>query len=321
MKVVETSGDMALDRPAWGSIAGSNPFPPLPIEFKGPSLGLRFTFYYNETPTGSLISPHTQAERIQTSPPPAQKQSSSAAPELATEALSLYREGRFDEAAQRYQRLLQMPPISADAYIGLTRVYLRQKKVREAHETISKGLAVADSPTLRVAHGEVLFREGKLTEAEQEWLSVINSGHADARAHLGLARLSIASTQYKQAKTEIDEAHRLDLDDPDIQFYWIRSQGLGAGLRDSNHDCRLATPPAAAIAPAKLMLFGGLNHKGYLGCLNCSEYVTDSVFNKFVSFGSEFSSGSIWNTYSEFASHRTQPTALQPIRHGSTRDC
>jgi len=88
-----------------------------------------------------------------------------------------------------------------------------------------------------------------------------------------------------------------------------------------NSASAMATPPAAAIAPAKLMLFGGLNHKGHLGCLNCSEYATDSVFNKFVSFGSEFSSGSIWNTYSEFASHRTQPTALQPIRHGSTRDC
>jgi TonB family protein len=43
----QTSGDAALDRPAWGSITGSDPFPPLPTEFTGPYLALRFRFYYN----------------------------------------------------------------------------------------------------------------------------------------------------------------------------------------------------------------------------------------------------------------------------------
>jgi len=47
MKLVASSGDVALDRPAWGSITASNPFPPLPNEFNGPYLALRFRFYYN----------------------------------------------------------------------------------------------------------------------------------------------------------------------------------------------------------------------------------------------------------------------------------
>jgi outer membrane biosynthesis protein TonB len=41
------SGDDALDRPAYGSITASTPFPPLPHEFKGQYLQLRFRFYYN----------------------------------------------------------------------------------------------------------------------------------------------------------------------------------------------------------------------------------------------------------------------------------
>lgn len=41
------SGDVALDRAAWGGITASAPFAPLPTEFKGPYLGLRFHFYYN----------------------------------------------------------------------------------------------------------------------------------------------------------------------------------------------------------------------------------------------------------------------------------
>ena len=32
---------------AWGGIMGSNPFPPLPNEFRGDHLSLRFRFYYN----------------------------------------------------------------------------------------------------------------------------------------------------------------------------------------------------------------------------------------------------------------------------------
>lgn len=47
MRLVASSGDIALDRPAWGSITASNPFPPLPTDFTGPYLALRFRFYYN----------------------------------------------------------------------------------------------------------------------------------------------------------------------------------------------------------------------------------------------------------------------------------
>jgi len=44
------SGDVALDRAAWGGITGASPYPPLPKEFKGPYLALRFAFLYNITP-------------------------------------------------------------------------------------------------------------------------------------------------------------------------------------------------------------------------------------------------------------------------------
>ncbi len=51
------SGDVALDRAAWGSVTASNPFPPLPREFVSQcgvpirdekcNLGLRFYYFYN----------------------------------------------------------------------------------------------------------------------------------------------------------------------------------------------------------------------------------------------------------------------------------
>lgn len=47
------SGDVALDRAAWGGITGASPYPPLPREFKGQFLELRFGFYYNLDPSKS----------------------------------------------------------------------------------------------------------------------------------------------------------------------------------------------------------------------------------------------------------------------------
>jgi TonB family protein len=47
MKLYGPSGDVALDRAAWGGITGSNPFPPLPSGFPGEYLSIRCRFYYN----------------------------------------------------------------------------------------------------------------------------------------------------------------------------------------------------------------------------------------------------------------------------------
>jgi TonB family protein len=55
MKINESSGRIALDRAAWGGISSSNPFAPLPMQFKGEYLLLRFTFWYN--PEGGVVKP------------------------------------------------------------------------------------------------------------------------------------------------------------------------------------------------------------------------------------------------------------------------
>jgi TonB family protein len=47
MRLAGPSGDVSLDRAAWGGITGSNPFPPLPGEFRGEYLALRIHFFYN----------------------------------------------------------------------------------------------------------------------------------------------------------------------------------------------------------------------------------------------------------------------------------
>jgi predicted aspartyl protease len=109
---------------------------------------------------------------------------------------------------------------------------LKQKNVQLADETISKGVKVADGPVVRVALGEVYFRQGKLLDANAEWVNVINSGHASARAYLGKARVGRALSLYKQAKENLEKAHQLDPDDPDIQRYWMETLSRDERIRN-----------------------------------------------------------------------------------------
>ena len=55
MKIGTRSGDVQLDRAAWVSITASNPFPPLPKDFAGDQIGLRFYYYYNVKPEAARI--------------------------------------------------------------------------------------------------------------------------------------------------------------------------------------------------------------------------------------------------------------------------
>ena len=50
------------------------------------------------------------------------------------------------------------------------------------------------------------------------------------------------------------------------------------------------------------MLFGGKDHKAFLGCLNCADASPLSVCNDVGKYGSDVSSDSIWNDVGTFGS-------------------
>jgi tetratricopeptide (TPR) repeat protein len=147
------------------------------------------------------------------------------------EAMLLDRKGDFDRAITKYQQYLQQEPKSPAAYAGLTRCYLKKKDVAQAYNAVQKGLDVADAWPLRVALGEVYFRQGKIPEAETEWVQVINSGHQAARAYMGIARVRWAIQMNKSAKTMIEKAHELDPNDEDIRKLWIGTLPRGERIK------------------------------------------------------------------------------------------
>lgn len=63
----------------------------------------------------------------------------------------------------------------------------------------------------------------------------------------------------------------------------------------------LIAPAASAQTPA-LLVFGGDDHKTFLGCLNCNKYSAGSVCNEYGANGSKYNTTSIWNPYGTFGS-------------------
>lgn len=138
------------------------------------------------------------------------------------EAKALYRKGDFDAAITKYEQILQQKPPSPDAYAGLVRSYLKKKDVQHAYDTATQALQVVDAEPIHVALGEVYFRQGRIHDAEEEWVKVVNTGRQDAHAYMGLARVRWALSMYKSGWTMIDKAHTIDPTDPEIQRLWTQ---------------------------------------------------------------------------------------------------
>lgn len=64
----------------------------------------------------------------------------------------------------------------------------------------------------------------------------------------------------------------------------------------------LASLAPVARADVALLLFGGEDHKTFLGCVNCGRYESSSICNKYGDQGSKYATDSIWNKYGDFGS-------------------
>ncbi len=152
-----------------------------------------------------------------------------------------FRKGSFDQAIAKYNEALKSGTQSAEVYTGMVRCYLRQDKIRDAAETLEKGLQAKPSDSgLKVVQGELLFRQGKVGEAEKTFVQLINAGDAPARAYLGLARVSSAVAMYAREYRLIVRAHELDPGDQDIQKEWMTT--LARADRIKSLESYLAQP-------------------------------------------------------------------------------
>ena len=142
-------------------------------------------------------------------------------PDLSA-ANQLYRSGRFAEAADKYQSILKSDPKLIAAQAGLIRSWLRQEKVDEALAAATADLAAQpNSAPLLASMGDVQFRIAKMAEAEGYYQKALAADPRQVQALLGLARLYDAYSLYRQAYNQLQIAHQVAPNDPDIQRRWF----------------------------------------------------------------------------------------------------
>ena len=181
------------------------------------------------TSQSSAVAPQEHASAAPSSSPAGSKVcaiTSDTAPRLSAplaSALKLYRTGKFDEAIAAYTAILPTGGSeAAAAYAGLARVYLEQNNSAQAFVAAQKAVTLTpDHAPAIVALGEVYFRQGKLSEAQAAFAKPLHACDLDARAFLGLNQLYTVSLNWKSAKSNIDQAFKLDPDDPDIQRVYM----------------------------------------------------------------------------------------------------
>jgi hypothetical protein len=68
----------------------------------------------------------------------------------------------------------------------------------------------------------------------------------------------------------------------------------------------------AAMPSGKLMVFGGRNNDVYLGCLNCSQYASDSLLNAYGTHGNKYAANGLLNKFSPYGSRYSALSACNP---------
>ena len=142
-------------------------------------------------------------------------------PDLSA-ADQLYRSGKFADAAEKYQSILKADPGLIAAQVGLVRSELRQEKVDDAFASATAYLsAQPNSAPLLAAMGDVQFRLAKMAEAETAYMNALKADPKNVQARLGLARLYRSYSLYRQAYNQLQAAHEIAPEDPEVQRRWF----------------------------------------------------------------------------------------------------
>jgi tetratricopeptide (TPR) repeat protein len=151
----------------------------------------------------------------------AQSPISNAAPDAVAAAKTLFKQGKFQQAASAYRAILEQNKTSSEGYSGLVQSYIKTEDVRAADEASQQALtALPESAPVHAARGDVLFRKGLMPEAENEYKSALKLDDKCARAWLGMGRIYSAVSRRKDAQQAFVRAHELDPQDGDSLYYW-----------------------------------------------------------------------------------------------------
>jgi tetratricopeptide (TPR) repeat protein len=137
-------------------------------------------------------------------------------------AYTLYRAGKYAEAAAKFQALVKADPKMVLAQAGLVHSLLREQKIDEAQAAAIRALTLQpNSAPLITTMGDVQFRLGEMPEAERSYLKAQGLTPNDPAPYLGVARVYRAYSLFRRAFDQLNRAHQIAPDNPDMQRMWL----------------------------------------------------------------------------------------------------
>ncbi len=119
--------------------------------------------------------------------------------------------GNNKDAEEAYKRAIAADPKIIEAYLFLSRNYMRDRRFKEAQPVLETGLSQApDNAAMRVGMGELALHERNLERAENEFKKAIELNPYSADAHLGASRVSQERGKFELAATQVEKALQLN---------------------------------------------------------------------------------------------------------------
>lgn len=133
-------------------------------------------------------------------------------------------EGKFQDAASKYQDALKLDKNMEAAQVGLAMALLRSGKLDAALDAATAAFTShPDSAPVMVVLGRVQFRLGDMGDAEEAYHAALQIDSTNVDAYLGLAHLYRAYSLYAHAYAALKRAHDLDPHNPEIQLMWMQT--------------------------------------------------------------------------------------------------
>jgi predicted aspartyl protease len=185
----------------------------------------------------SLACAQQPSDPAAVSAPASNASSARASNDPLVAATAKFNAGHFSEARDAFKAALTecaAAQTCGRAHAGVVRTLLREEKLKEAEEAAATAQAALPADSyVHTAIGELRFRQGRLFDADKEFVAAANAGFPrDARAYLGLARYYRVISMFKRSAEMLEIANRIDPNDPEIRFHWLVTQPASVRLRE-----------------------------------------------------------------------------------------
>ncbi len=139
-----------------------------------------------------------------------------------TPAETAYKELRFTEAAELYQKAVTQNPQDANLAAALIRTFLHENRLVAAAGQLTTSLAAnPHAAPILTEQAELQYRQGAPWAAMQSVDAALAADPCYAQAHLVRSQIFRIDSMYASERAEIQKAYDIDPKDPDVEHAWL----------------------------------------------------------------------------------------------------